>query len=79
MAQKNYEMQFTLNARTGSGLQAAFQKTQAEMSSLQKAIKAYQSTQKDIGAYQKQQAAVTQTEKKLDALKQKYENNERRL
>lgn len=62
---KEYQMLFSLNAKTESGFQAAFSAGSAEVARLQGTINQLNKTQSDIGAYQKQQSAIEKTKERI--------------
>lgn len=68
---KEYQMLFSLNARTESSFQAAFSASSSEVARLQGRINELNRTQGDISAYHKQEAAIEKTKQKIE--KYRYE------
>ena len=63
---KEYQMLFSLNAKTESGFQAAFSAGSSEVARLQAKINDLNKTQGNIDAYQKQQNAIDKTRSKIE-------------
>jgi len=74
MAQKEYEMQFELNAKLESGYSSAFRAAQQELAQMQNELQALNRLQNDISSHQKQQEALLDTRSKLEMLQQQYDN-----
>jgi len=70
---KIYNIEFQLNAQTGSGFRSSFTKAQQEFARLGKEIQSLNRVQSDVSSYQKQQNAVQNTESKLQNLKRQYD------
>ncbi|MBO6266893.1 MAG: phage tail tape measure protein, partial [Synergistaceae bacterium] len=79
MAGKVYDVQFLLNAQTGSSYSATFSKAQAEIAKISKEISSLSKVQSDISSYQKQQQAVENTKQKLAVLQQQYDNIQKEI
>ena len=79
MAGKVYDVQFLLNAQTGSGYSSTFSKAQSEIAKISKEISSLSKVQSDISSYQKQQQAVENTKQKLSVLQQQYDNIQREI
>lgn len=73
MAQKQYSLDFVLNAVLNGGFSGTFTKAQQEFIRLGTEIKNLQAIQRDVKAYEKQAAAVQNTSQKLENLKRQYE------
>lgn len=73
MAQKQYSIDFVLNAVLNGGFSGVFSKAQQEFLRLGAEIKNLQAIQRDITAYEKQGAAVQNTTAKLENLRRQYE------
>ena len=71
--QREYKMDFLLNAKYNGAFSSAFSKAQEEFARLGKEIQSVQRLQSDIAAYQKQQAAVENTAAKLRNLEDQHE------
>lgn len=65
MANKQYEMLFTLGAQLNSKFQGSFESAQKILSATQKEIEALNKSQSNISAYQKQQKSLEQSQAKL--------------
>ena len=63
---KEYQMLFQLNASVGGSFNSSFSSGQAAVQKLQAEINSLNKTQSDISSYQKQQAAVDKTKQKLE-------------
>ena len=73
MAQRQYSIDFVLNAVLNGGFSGVFSKAQQEFLRLGTEIKNLQAIQRDIAAYEKQEAAVQNTTAKLENLRRQYE------
>ncbi len=73
MAQRQYSIDFMLNAVLNGGFSGVFSKAQKEFLRLGAEIKNLQAIQRDITAYEKQEAAVQNTTAKLENLRRQYE------
>lgn len=71
---KEYQMLFSLNAKTESGFQAAFSSGSAEVARLQGTINQLNKTQSNINAYQKQQQAVERSKERIEKYRYELEN-----
>ena len=71
---KEYQMLFSLNAKTESSFQQAFHAGSAEVSKLQGSINQLNKTQQDISSYQKQQSAIEKTKSKIDLYQTQLRN-----
>ena len=71
---KEYQMLFSLNAKTESGFQSAFSAGSSEVAKLQGTINQLNKTQSDISAYQKQQNAIEKTKAKIELYQTQLNN-----
>lgn len=70
MAQRQYDMKFILDAKTGSQYSSTFKQAQAELRQFHEGYRALSSSLNDISGYQRQQSAVENTGAKLAMLKE---------
>lgn len=73
-SQREYEMQFRLNAQLGSQYNATFKAAQSALQQYRAEYNTLAKAQNDISAYQRQQSAVENTKSKLEMLQQQYDN-----
>ncbi|MDE7243592.1 MAG: phage tail tape measure protein, partial [Oscillospiraceae bacterium] len=76
---KIHNIEFQLNAQTGSSFSSSFTKAQQEFAKLGKEIQSLNKVQSDISSYQKQQNAVQNTEAKLQNLQKQYDLIQREI
>ena len=79
MANKQYEMLFTLGAQLNSKFQGSFESAQKILSATQKEIEALNKSQSNISAYQKQQKSLEQSQAKLQMYRDQLANTSQSL
>lgn len=79
MANREYNMQFLLDARLNSNYNSAFTAAQKKFQELHKEVQSLSRVQSDISSYQKQQQSIAKTNERLESYKKQLEITQKEL